>query len=316
MAFASSKTPPALIMGRWIEQKERGAQWTMHFMVWLCRGRSRWVADALLYPITLYFFITAGKNRAASRHFFERSTGRYTPLDHYRQLLCFARSLLDRVAILSGAAGEFTVVPHGREQLHALRGHTRGGILLGSHLGSFEAARILLKDRTDTDIHIVAYFARSEKIRRALDAINPELALNVIDPSAPDAIFQMRDVIENGGILAILGDRTGIGEKRLPVDFLGDPTELPAGPYFLASILGCPVYCFFGVRVGTRRYESHLFKLADQIQLQRGQRDVQAREYAQAYADRLAEMARRHPYNWFNFFEFWPERKTEAENSS
>ena len=34
------------------------------------------------------------------------------------------------------------------------------------------------------------------------------------------------------------------------------------------------------------------------------------------YADRLAEMARRHPYNWFNFFEFWPERKTEAENSS
>ena len=300
----------------WSEHREGGSR----FALWLIRtfglrfGRP--CSRLLLYPITLYFFITAGKNRAASRHFFERSTGRYTPLDHYRQLLCFARSLLDRVAILSGAAGEFPVVPHGREQLHALRGHTRGGILLGSHLGSFEAARILLKDRTDTDIHIVAYFARSEKIRRALDAINPELALNVIDPSAPDAIFRMRDVIENGGILAILGDRTGIGEKRLPVDFLGDPTELPAGPYFLASILGCPVYCFFGVRVGTRRYESHLFKLADQIQLQRGQRDVQAREYAQAYADRLAEMARRHPYNWFNFFEFWPERKTETENSS
>jgi predicted LPLAT superfamily acyltransferase len=26
---------------------------------------------------------------------------------------------------------------------------------------------------------------------------------------------------------------------------------------------------------------------------------------AQSYADALAAMCRRHPYNWFNFFDIW-----------
>lgn len=292
-------------MSRWIGQKERGVEWTMHFMVWLCRSRWRWIADLLLYPITLYFFVTSGKNRTASRRFFERATGRFSRLDHYKQLLCFARSLVDRVAILSGGGADFSVVPYGREALLEARQQHKGLILLGSHLGSFEAARILLKDRTDIDVHIVAYFAQSGKIRRALDAINPELSNNVIDPTAPEAIFQMRDVIEHGGILAILGDRTGIGDKRLSVDFLGEPTELPAGPYYMAAILGCPIFCFFGVRIGHRRYESHVYQLADRVKLARGRREQQAQIYAQQYANLLGDMARKHPYNWFNFFEFW-----------
>jgi len=292
-------------MSRWITHAERGAEWTMHFMVWLSRRKFRFVVNILLYPIVLYFLVVAGDGRRASRQFFERATGKFSLFDHYRQLMCFARSLVDRVGILSGEAGNFEVVPHGREQLFEVRRKSQGLILLGAHIGSFEAARVLLKDRTDIDVHIVAYFAGSEKIRRALDSLNPQLARNVIDPTAPDAIFSMRDVIENGGVLAILGDRVGIGDNTLEVDFLGAPALLPSGPYFLASILQCPVYCFFGLRTGERRYESYVFKLADRIVLERRQRSEQAKVYAQRFADLMAEMARAHPNNWFNFFEFW-----------
>jgi len=299
-------------MTQWVSQNERGSAWTISFIFWLCRSRFRWLVDVLLYPITLYFFLTAGASRRASRHFFENATGRFNWLDHYRQLLCFARSLVDRVVVLSGGAGDFQVNPVGREQLLDVGARGKGVILLGSHLGNFEAAKALLKSQADFDVHIVAYFGGSQKIRRVLDALNPELASMIIDPTDPDAVFSMRDVIEKGGILAILGDRTGIGEKRLPVSFLDEPTHFPAGPYLLASILHCPVYCFFALRVGKRQYDSFVIKLAEQVHLTRGRREEDATLYAQKYADLLAEKARQYPYNWFNFYEFWTERRKDS----
>jgi len=201
-------------MNDWITARERGSTLLINFMIWLCQRRHRWLANLLLYPITAYFFITGRTAHRASRHFFMLARGQTRWSDYYRQLLCFSRCLVDRVTILIGDADQFKVCPSGREALKEARQDGRGLIMLGSHLGSFEACKLLARDRMDIDIHIVAYFAGSTKIRQALDAINPELQQNFIDPTEPDAVFQMRDVIDNGGILAILGDRTGIGEKQ------------------------------------------------------------------------------------------------------
>jgi len=292
-------------MSQWVAERERGSMWTIRFMVLLCQHRYRWLVNMLLYPIAAYFMLTGRSMRRASRHFFLRATGSYSWRDTYRQLLCFSRSLVDRVSILMGDASRFEVQPHGRELLHESVGKGQGAIMLGSHLGNFEAIKMLARDKMAIDVHIVAYFAGSQKIRQALDAVNPTLRHNIIDPTQPDAVFQMRDVIEKGGILAILGDRTGIGDKQLLVEFMGEPTWLPAGPYYMAAILGCPVFCFFGVRVGDYLYDTFIVKLAERIELQRGRREQHAQVYAQQYADLLADKARTYPCNWFNFFEFW-----------
>jgi predicted LPLAT superfamily acyltransferase len=298
-------------MNHWIAEKERGSTWTIRFIFWLCKSRHQWMVELLLHPIAFYFLLTAGSARQASRNFFQRAVGRFSWLDHYRQLLCFSRSLVDRVLILSGMARDFKVNSVGRELLIEEKERGQGLILLGSHLGNFEAAKVLIKDQANLDVHVVAYFGGSQKIRHVLDQLNPEMTSMIIDPTETDAVFRMRDVIERGGILAILGDRTGIGDKQLPVSFLGEKTHLPAGPYFLASILHCPIYCFFGLRVADREYDSHVIKLADRIQLSRGKREEQAAEYAQKYADLLAVKARQYSYNWFNFFEFWKQQAGE-----
>jgi predicted LPLAT superfamily acyltransferase len=292
-------------VSEWIAARERGSSWTIAFMVWLCRGRQRWLVRLLLRPVVLYFLLTGRAARRASLEYFTRVKGSAGWRDCYRQLLCFAECLVDRVTLLTGEVEPFTVRSQGREQLQAMQRNGRGFILLGSHLGSFEASRLLVHEKAGIDVHIVAYHAGSTRIRQALDAINPALADKVIDPAHDHAVFQMRDVIEAGGVLAILGDRTGIGEKKLPVEFLGRPTRLPAGPYYLAAILHCPVYCFFGVRTGDRVYDVSAVRLADEIHLARGQREQQAQHHAQRYADLLAEKARQHPYNWFNFYGFW-----------
>ena len=289
----------------WINKKERGSSWTIRFMIALCKRKYRWLVKLLLYPITAYFFLTSGSGHKASKQFFIKATGNFSWHDHYLQLLCFAHSLIDRVSILMGESDQFEIKAHGREELLKARRSGQGLILLGAHLGNFEACKLLVKDRANIDVHIVAYFGGSKKIRQQFDAINPAFTNNIIDPTADDAVFLMRDVIEKGGILAILGDRVGIGDKKLEVEFLGETVPLPAGPYFLASILRCPIYCFFGLRAGDGIYHSYTIKLADKVILNRHQRQTDAQKYAQAYADLLAIKARQYPYNWFNFFEFW-----------
>lgn len=292
-------------MSEWLSRKERGSSRLLKVMIWLCQQRYRWLVNLLIYPIAGYFFLTGQSARKASQEFFRQAKGRYHFADYYRQLLCFSNSLADRVSIMQGEADRFRVHSQGREHLQAELDKGKGFILLGSHLGNFEASKLLARDRIGLDVHIVAHFAVSMKFRRALDSVNPALAPKFIDPMQPNAIFKMRDVIEEGGVLAILGDRTGIGDKHLQVNFLGKPALLPAGPYFIAAILHCPVVCFFGLRVDHFKYDTYAIKLADRIALQRGCREQMAQGYAQQYADLLAEKARQYPYNWFNFYRFW-----------
>jgi len=262
----------------------------------------------LLYPIVAYFSLTSSATRAASLRFYSQVRGHASWKDFFSQLLCFARTLLDGIFILSGDTDDYTVTSHGREMLIEEQKRGNGMILLGSHLGSFEACRILVREKAGLNVHMVAYFGGSQKIRSILDELNPGLADRVIDPTEPDAIFRMRDVIENGGVLAILADRVGIGDKKASARFFGKQIDLPAGPYLLAHVLGCPVYSFFGLLAGKNHYDSYVERVAERIVLPRQGRKQALDAYVQNYADRLEYYCRKYPYNWFNFFDYWKEK--------
>lgn len=296
-------------MSGWKGEKERGALWAMRFMRWLCRHRLDGLIQILLYPIVGYFYLSSRKVRLAAKDYFLHVQGSYSGLDHYKQLLCFARSLVDRVLLLMGETDGFIVHPEGREVLIEARDKGQGLILLGAHLGSFEAGRALVKNEAGLDIHIVAYHAQSKKVREILDDANPEMLKKIIDPSHQDAVFRMREVIESGGILAILSDRVGFGAKTVPVQFMGDSIEMPSGAYMLASVLRCPVFCFFAMRIGSYEYQSYTLKLADQVILDRKDRDKSLMAYAQSYADLLETYAKRYKYHWFNFYDYWGKLK-------
>jgi len=292
-------------MSEWIEKEERGSLWMMRIILFLCRHTGQLLVRPLLYPIAAYFYLSSAETRASSLRFYAKLKGFSSGKDHFRQLHCFAQTLLDRIFILSGNSKRYTVTAQGREMLLNEQKQGNGMILLGSHLGSFEACRVLVRERAGLDVHMVAYFGGSQKIRTILDELNPELTSRIIDPTEPDAIFKMREVIENGGVLAILADRVGFGEKRATASFLDEQIELPAGPYLLAHILGCPVYSFFGLLSDKYHYNSYVEQVAERIVLPRKERQQAIDAYAQAYASRLEHYCRKYPYNWFNFYDFW-----------
>jgi len=292
-------------MSNWTEHKERGSLGLIRLAAYLCRHcHPNWISP-LLFPIACYFFFSSKEVKHTSMLFFQKATGNSRSSDYFKQLYCFSRTIMDRFYLLAGQSHHYSVNSHGRDLLLKKAQEGRGIILLGAHLGSFEACQMLAKERVSLDVHIVAYFGASKKIRSTLNTLNPEQAKKVIDPTHPDAIFKMREVIERGGILAILADRVGIGDKTSSVNFMGSEAEFPAGPYLLAHILGCPVYAFFGLLARPYHYENHIECIADKVYLPRQCRQEKLIEYTQTYANHLAHYARQYPYNWFNFYDYW-----------
>ena len=120
-----------------------------------------------------------------------------------------------------------------------------------------------------------------------------------------DFVLKVRDLIDQGELVAIMGDRTAPGSRNVSVDFLDAPAQFPTGAYLLASILRCPVLLTMGLYRGGNRYDLYCEPFADEVSLPRRARAEAAASYAKQYAERLEHYCRLAPDNWFNFFDFW-----------
>ena len=108
--------------------------------------------------------------------------------------------------------------------------------------------------------------------------------------------------------VGMLADRSLGDDATHEVEFLGSPAAFPLGPWRMAAMLRRPVFLMAGLYLGANRYELHFVELADFSKVERSGRDAAIREAVQRYADSLADLCHKAPYNWFNFFDFWQKK--------
>jgi predicted LPLAT superfamily acyltransferase len=294
------------VSGGWLEQRERGSLAALRLMTWLTRALGYGAARALLAPVCVYFLAFAPRARGASRQFLTRALGRPATLrDVYRHLHTFGGTLVDRVAVLGAGSAGFEVRERGTEALQAALAARRGCVLLGSHLGSFEVLRVLGETRHGIAVNLLMHEANARAASRWTRALAPELAGRIIAPGRPETLLRVRECLERGEVVAMLGDRALSGERRIACEFLGAPARFPAGTLIAAALLGAPVVTFYCLHRGPRRYDVHFALLAERLPAERPARDTAVAQALQDYAAQLAAQARAAPYNWFNFYDFW-----------
>ncbi|PYJ34787.1 MAG: lipid A biosynthesis acyltransferase, partial [Verrucomicrobia bacterium] len=266
----------------------------------------RSAARLLLYPVTLYFLITARAARRISYQYLKLVRGSSARCWHvFRHFHCFAATILDRVYLLRGEFERFRVTVHGKELLQRQIETGKGSILLGSHLGSFEVLRALGVMQRGFPLKVLMDTVHNQNISRFFDALNPRIAGTVIVPDRPDTLIRVKESLDSGYFVGMLGDRVFGGEKTTQCQFLGVPATFPAGPILLAAMMRCPVILFFGLYRGGNRYEIYFEHFADVIVLERDRRAGETQLWMQRYAERLEHYARLAPHNWFNFYRFW-----------
>jgi predicted LPLAT superfamily acyltransferase len=275
-------------------------------MVWLVRSLGRSFTAPLLYPIAGYFLLTSGEARWASRDFLARVSS-HPPgwRQVFRHLHCFATTILDRVLFFSTDGKDFEVNVADPDNLVGRVERDQGCVLIGAHLGSFDMLRAFTRKRTDVKFKILMRAEHSQMLSDMLSTLDPDIAETLITIRGMGDVLRLKEWIEKGYIIALLGDRAVEREQQIKIEFLGEEALFPVSPIQLAAALNAPVYTFFGLYRSGRRYDVHFDLLAESIDLPRSQRTEETRRWLQLYADRLAHYARRAPYNWFNFFPFW-----------
>ena len=292
----------------WAGDRELGSARMLRIMLWIARRLGWHVCTGLLYPITLYFYASSRSTRIASRDYLGRVLNRRVrERDVLRHLFTFACVILDRVFVLTGRAGGYSLDIKGLDALDAILDSGRGCILLGSHMGSFDMLRAFSRG-APVKARPVMFRRKQGPLTALLEQLDPEMTAGIIEIGRPDAMLRVQESVAAGEMVGFLADRAPDGERTLPVEFLGGIADFAGGPLIIASVIEAPVMLFYGLRTGPRRYELRFEFFADRITLRRAERQEDLRQWVERYAASLAERCRAAPFNWFNFYLFWRDR--------
>ena len=292
----------------WVRQPERGNLAMVRAMTILSLRCGRWLSRGLLYLVVVYFWLRPGPIASHIARFQRRALARRpTRRGLFLQIRTFATCTQDRVFLLNDRLTDFSVEITNEQLLVRMLERGDGCVLMGAHLGSFEILRAVGAQYPQVKVAMVMYPENAQKIGAALQAICPGHVPDIIPLGSIDAMLQVRARLEQGAFVGILGDRTLGDEAVISLNFLGSPARFPVGPWRAAALLRCPVVFFAGLYCGGNRYRIVLEQLADFTDTAAAARESAIHAAMLRYAGILEELCRSHPYNWFNFFDFWHE---------
>jgi predicted LPLAT superfamily acyltransferase len=293
---------------QWLERPEAGTVFGYKVFSTFARLCGRSAARLVLWPITLYFLLRRGPERRASREYLQRVTGKPASLWRIaRHLHCFAAVILDRAFLLAESFKRFDIRVYGLDDLRAAWGRQQGVLVFGSHLGSFDALRVLAQLRPVVTVRVVRDVEQNPALSSVLNALNPQLARSIINArrEGMTTALAIKEALDEKALVTLLVDRARPGNDVAHCEFLGHPAPFPVGPWQLAAALKVPVVLCFGLYRGGNRYDLYFEPFADSLVLERTRREEHLKEIVERFAGRLAHYAREAPYNWFNFYDFW-----------
>jgi predicted LPLAT superfamily acyltransferase len=311
----------------WSSISESGSLRGILFLLWLHRYFGRRFFSVLLVPITFYFFIFNGAARRASIEFLRTHAGQYPAYwrsqPNYftvmRHLYSFGQSILDKLLAWTTPIDEKDFELANPEELARFMEKQTGQLIIGSHLGNLEFCRGFVQRYKAKTINALVYDQHSANFVNAMQSLNPASRINIyqVDQLDIPLILQLKSKIEAGEWLFIAGDRIPLsGEERtITVNFLNRPTQFAIGPYMLAKVLQCEVQLMFSYRKGKKIY-FELVHFADQVTLPRKDGDEKLKQYAQQYALELERQAAQAPLQWFNFFPYWNQKQSKAQENA
>jgi predicted LPLAT superfamily acyltransferase len=307
----------------WAALEETGVSWGMKTLLLIYRLLGRTAFRLCLHPVVGYYFLANAPARQASQQYLSK-LGAYFPelgLDgrlwhSYRHFIAFGETLLDKLVVWLEGIDPTQVEFHNRQLPADLIAQGQGALLLGGHLGNLQICQALAQWHGMVRLNILVHTKHTEKFNRLLSKVTRAGAIELIQVTElnPAIAIRLNEKIQQGEFLVMVGDRIPVNGRGRTVQaqFLGAPAEFPQGPYWLASILRCPVYTLFSYPQGGR-YHIYTEPFAESIRLPRREPEkTQAlAAWAQAYAERLEWHCRQAPLQWFNFYAFWDSPRAE-----
>lgn len=290
----------------WASSPERGSLTLLRMMTFVSLRLGRPVGRFILRFIAAYFFLFAPSARPHSLAYLRTVLGRAPRArDRFRQVHAFASVILDRLYLVNERYHLFDVTLEGEALMEAQLRSGQGALLMGAHFGSFEILSAIGRRQPGLRVAMAMYQANAHKLTAMLQAVNPANRAEIIGLGQLHAMLRIREWLDGGGFVGILGDRTFRSEPGIVVPFFGRPALFPLGPMRLAALLRRPVFFMLGIYRGANRYHALFAPLADFTHTEPAEREAAVEAAIRHFAALLEQHCRSDPYNWFNFYDFW-----------
>ena len=267
-----------------------------------------------------YLFPVRARSRIYLNHLSKVSGKRFGFFSTYKHIFSFALSMMEKLLGWKGAI-KLNQIESQNDDLQMLvqqLNQGRGAFLLCSHLGNMEMLRSLTEFgefHTERNFQVfpVVDLSGTTKFNSLLRELNSDLIDKIVDANSigVDSAIWMKDKISAGDLVVIAGDRTSANSRNrtIETDFLGEPANFPEGAFSLAGILNAPVYFIFVVRKNDfnirTAYEMHVVRAKTSLDCPRKERPERLKMLLREYTEVLERLCVAHPYQWFNFYNFW-----------
>jgi lauroyl/myristoyl acyltransferase len=227
----------------------------------------------------------------------------------WRQFQEYSANVAD--GVLVGLGRPYRHRSEGFEHLRAALDSKTGGIIIISHLGNWEiGARLFGREGLPLTLMMGQQKAdaanRLQKGGLRAEGVEVNVAeAGSTTAGAFDGIEALRTV-RQGGLVAVSGDVAWTDpRRRVRVEFLGRPVDLPEAPHRLALISGAPIYTVFAWRLGRMNHQFVTLPPRWVTAESRDGRPEAIQASAQRFADELERVVRDHPWQWGVFEPFF-----------
>jgi predicted LPLAT superfamily acyltransferase len=280
-------------------------------LIWLSKYLGLWAIRVFAWIVATGYFSLFPRKVAISIRFY-KALFPEKPFYHHvrcawRQYHNFTTVYLDRLVPYDNS--NISCTRDNQDFIHKVLDRGRGGILLMSHMGSWELAAHLLQLKKSAQILLYLGENHKKQLEKTRKVILAKLGVRIIavskDAGSPFDIVEGFNFLRNGGLVSLTGDRLWHKDQRtVPVRFLGHQVFLPETPHIFALLSGAPLLIFFITRKGNKSYHISVSKPIYVRAQSREERQDAIKASAQAYANLLEEAVRRQPYEWYHFEPF------------
>lgn len=257
-------------------------------------------ASVFVVPPTM---LINGKARKAIYNFY-RTGFRYNKLKSlwmtYKNHCAFSQVVIDKFAMYAGK--KFRISITGYEHFRSLTEQTPGFVQLSSHIGNYEIAGYsLVADKKR--VNALVFGGEKAAVMMNRSKLFQKNNIRMIPMSSDMThLFLLDEALSNGEILSMPADRIFGSQKAYSLELLGRNALFPQGPFVMAAVRNVPVLFVSVMKTGLKSYHITVSPIECPPS---GNSKSKAADMARRYVELLEGTVRKHPAQWYNYFNFW-----------
>ncbi|MDR1926742.1 MAG: lysophospholipid acyltransferase family protein [Endomicrobium sp.] len=217
----------------------------------------------------------------------------------------FARIFIDMFFIFKMSGDEVEkLLTYDKNMIDKALARGKGLVLLSAHFGNWELSALALAKKYT--VALIVAKQSNDFVNRIISSFRNKEGFNVIDFQRDDKM-SFRHIIKalrKNYVLAILGDQDA-GHQGVFIPFFGKLASTPKGPAFFAIHAGSPIITAFGVY---QKDGSMKMKLEELPIPNTGDEKKDIEIINGIYNERLEDIIRENPEQWFWFHRRWNTR--------